>query len=85
MNDLSSLASTAQGLGIDWPSPAYIFGSLLFGLIGWAAFRFGRKREKPRTTWLGVTLMLYPYLVSRTWLLYLVGALLCVAVWFDRG
>ena len=81
MNDLSSL----QSLGLELPSPAYIFGAVVFGLIGWAAFRFGRKRERPRTLWLGVALMVYPYAVSRTWLMYLVGFALCAGVWLDRG
>jgi hypothetical protein len=28
--------------------------------------------------------MLYPYAISLTWLLYVVGAALCVAVYMDR-
>jgi len=81
MNDLAAL----QTLGVELPSPAYIFGAVVFGLIGWAAFRFGRKRARPRTAWLGIALMLYPYAISRTWLLYLVGAALCGGIWLDRG
>ena len=81
MDELDALKS----LGLELPSPAYIAGAILFGLIGIVAFRFGRKRERPRTVWMGVGLMLYPYLVSRTWLLYLVGCALCAAIWFDRG
>ena len=80
MDPKSSLAA----LGFELPSPAYLFGALVFGLIGWAAFRYGRKQQRPRTLWLGVALMGYPYLVSRTWLLYLLGALLCAAIWLDR-
>lgn len=79
MDTLSAL----QALGLELPSPAYLVGALVFGLIGWAAFRFGRRRERPRTRWLGLALMLYPYAVSRTWLLYAVGALLCAGIWLD--
>ena len=81
MNGLAALPS----LGLELPSPAYLFGAVVFGLVGWAAFRFGRKRERPRTTWLGVALMLYTYAISRTWLLYVVGAVLCGGIWLDRA
>ena len=81
MNDLAAL----QSLGIVLPSPAYIFGAIVFGLIGWVAFRRGRKLERPRTLWLGVALMLYPYLVSNTALMYAVGVALCAGVVLDRG
>jgi hypothetical protein len=80
MNELSSL----QALGFELPSPAYIVGAILFGLIGIAAFRFGRRSGKPVTTWLGVALMLYPYAISQTWLLYLVGAGLCVGIYWQH-
>jgi hypothetical protein len=79
MDNLSAL----QALGLELPSPAYILGALVFGLIGMAAFRLGRRRERPRTLWMGVALMVYPYAVSRTWLLYAVGALLCAGLWLD--
>jgi hypothetical protein len=76
---------TLQSLGFAWPSPAYIFGAVVFGLVGFAAFRYGRKAGKPVTLWLGVALMLYPYAVSRTWLMYAVGVALCAGLFFDRG
>ncbi len=81
MDELSAL----QSLGISLPSPAYIAGAVLFGLLGFAAYRYGKKTERPRTKWLGVTLMLYPYVVYQTWLLYLVGVGLCAAVYWDRS
>jgi len=42
------------------------------------------KLKRPRTVWLGVALMLYPYAISRTWLLYAVGLALCAGVALDR-
>ncbi len=81
MKELSAL----QSLGFTLPSPAYLFGAVLFGLIGFAAWRYGKKTERRNTRWLGVALMLYPYAVSRTWLLYAVGVLLCAGVFLDRG
>jgi hypothetical protein len=66
------------------PSPAYLLGAIVFGLVGLAAFRHGRKAGRPKRLWIGVVLMLYPYLVSRTWLLYAVGAALCAGLLLDR-
>jgi len=73
-----------QSLGLTLPSPAYIAGVLIFGLVGFVAYRRGKKAGRPRTKWLGVALMLYPYLTAPTWLLYLVGAALCLALYLDR-
>ena len=73
MNELATLGS----LGLDLPSPAYIVGAILFGIAGYMAFRRGRKAAKPELTWTGVALMVYPYAVSQTWLLWAVGAALC--------
>lgn len=76
---------TAQALGFTLPSPAYIFGAIVFGLIGLMAFRWGRMREVPRVTWLGVALMLFPYVVSDTELMYAVGSGLCLALYLSRS
>lgn len=81
MDDLTTLRS----LGLTLPSPAYIVGAVVFGLLGFAAYRHGKKAERPRTKWLGVALMLYPYAFSDTWLLYVVGVALCMGVYLDRG
>ncbi|MBS0452310.1 MAG: hypothetical protein JSS14_13460 [Proteobacteria bacterium] len=75
---------TLESLGISLPSPAYILGAVLFGLIGIAAYRYGKRAGRPRTKWLGVALMLYPYAIAQTWLLYVVGVALCVGVFIDR-
>ena len=34
---------------------------------------------------MGVALMLYPYAIAQTWLLYVVGAALCAGILIDRG
>jgi hypothetical protein len=81
MDSLTAL----QGFGLTLPTPAYLAGAIVFGLIGWAAYRHGKKSDRPRTKWLGVGLMLYPYMVSQTWLLFVVGVVLCIGVALDRG
>jgi len=76
---------TLQAMGLTLPSPAYIVGAVLFGIIGIVAYRYGKRAEKPRSKWLGVALMFYPYAVSQTWLLYVVGVALCAGIIIDRG
>ncbi len=77
--------STLHTLGFELPSPAYIFGVIMFGLIGLAASRSGRKSGHRTTLWLGVALMLYPYAISSTWILYAVGVALCLGIILDRS
>lgn len=80
MDPLQSLAT----LGITLPSPAYLIGALLFGIIGFAAYRHGKKAALPPVKWIGLALMLFPYLIAETWLMYAVGASLCVGLYVYR-
>lgn len=77
MNELKQLES----LGLVLPSPAYIIGAILFGIVGWVAFRRGKKASSAVLTWSGVVLMLYPYAISETWLLWILGIALCAWVY----
>ena len=76
MND--SLAMLAE-LGVTLPTPAYLAGTLLFSIIGIVAWIAGRRRRNRAVKWLGLALMLYPYLVWTTAPLYAVGIALSVA------
>ena len=49
----------------------------MFGAIGFAAFIFGKKSARWKPMGLGVALMVYPYFISQTWLLYTIGCALC--------
>lgn len=80
MQDLSDL----KALGLTLPSPAYIFGVILFSFVGMGAFYYGRKRKRQPIKWIGVGLMLYPYVVPETWALYVVGCVLCGALYYYR-
>jgi len=73
MNELKQL----ETLGLVLPSAAYIFGAILFGIIGYVAFRRGRKTSSAALIWTGLALMLYPYAVSQTWMLWVLGVALC--------
>lgn len=80
MNELKTLES----LGLTLPGPMYILGAIVFGLLGYAAYRYGKKAELPAPKWIGVALMLYPYAISSIWLLYAVGTGLCIGLYVYR-
>ena len=82
--DPITAAHAARQMGLQLPSPAWIFGCILFSLAGLAAWRYGKLVEHGLVRWLGVALMLYPYLVGSTWLLYAVGITLCGVIWVYR-
>lgn len=69
-------ATGMNSLGLELPSLAYIAGALIFGIFGWAAFRRGRKIEDKAMLWSGIALMVFPYAVSQTWLLWVIGTAL---------
>ena len=80
MNDLKALES----MGFTMPSEIYLACLILFSILGWAAYRYGRKTSKAATKWLGVALMLFPYAISETWQLYAVGTALCIGIYVYR-
>lgn len=71
-----------QTLGIELPSPWYLLGLLVFGIVGWVAYRRGRKTKSPSLVWGGIATMLYPYAVPQTWLLWVIGAAATGWLWW---
>jgi hypothetical protein len=69
--------------GLTLPTPAYLAGMLLFSIVGMVAWWHGKRSERPTVKWLGLALMLYPYVVPQTWLLYVVGAALTGWTWWS--
>ena len=69
-------------LGFTWPTPAYIVGALLFGTAGMFAYYVGKRRNRNTTRWLGLALMLYPYVVPGTAALYAIGLALSAGAWW---
>jgi hypothetical protein len=74
--------SALEMLGITLPSPAYIVGVIVFSVIGMVAYYVGHRRKQSATKWMGLALMLYPYVVWSTWGVYVVGIALTVAAWY---
>ncbi|MFA7279251.1 MAG: hypothetical protein WC100_04075 [Sterolibacterium sp.] len=76
--------NTLESLGFAMPSTAYLIGAIIFSIIGYAAYRYGKKAEADSARWIGVALMLYPYAISETWMLYGVGLCLCVGLYVSQ-
>jgi hypothetical protein len=77
------LPSVGLPLATDF-STAKIFASVIFGGIGFAVFIYAKKNRLVRALILGIALMGYPYFISGTFLLYLIGIALTAAVYFWR-
>ena len=65
-------------------SAAKIFACTIFGAIGFVAFLYGKKNKFFKPMIIGIALMVYPYFISGTFFLYLVGIALTVALYFWR-
>lgn len=55
---------------------ATLLWGLLFGSIGLGYFIYGRKQAQPVAKYTGIALMIYPYFISNTVMLVMLGALL---------
>lgn len=81
MDSLSQL----QAMGLTLPSPAYLAGAIIFSFIGMALYWLGKRSSHVTVKWLGVALMFYPYAVTDTWMLYLIGAgLTAAAIYYSK-
>lgn len=72
---------SSLGGGFSWPN---LIGGLIFGIIGWSAFMYGRKTKSTRPVVIGLVLMVYPYFVANTFLAYAIGIALTSALFFWR-
>lgn len=58
--------------------------AVVFGGIGFVAFRYGRKMQRTPPVVLGMALMVYPLLVSRPLWTVVVGVALTGGLWLWR-
>ena len=63
---------------------AQLWWGLLFGSVGLGFFIYGKRQHAPVPLLCGLGLMLFPYFVSNTWILVLVGASLMALPYFLR-
>lgn len=66
------------------PGFANLFAGILFGSAGFAAFVYGKKSARWKPMAIGAALMVYPYFIEETWLLYAIGVALCAAIFVWR-
>lgn len=66
------------------PTPANLFALVIFSVIGFAVFKWAAKQAYWRSASIGLVLMVYPYFVDRTWLLYAIGLGLCALLYVFR-
>lgn len=69
---------------MELPGPGALFAMLLFSVIGLAAFMYGKKAARWRALAIGVALMVYPYFVDATWLIWSIGLALTAALFLLR-
>lgn len=65
-------------------STSSIFWGLLFGSIGLGFFLYGKKQQAIVPLFCGLGLMIFPYFVSNTILLVVIGAALTALPYFFR-
>ena len=61
-----------------------LFLGVLFGSIGFGFFIYGRKQRKVVPLLCGIVLMIVPYFIPNTLLLFVVGAVLVAIPYFIR-
>jgi hypothetical protein len=65
-------------------SMANLIGNLLFSSIGFVAFVYGKRMNLWKLMLCGLALMVYPYFIANTTMMYAIGALGSVALFFLR-
>ncbi len=78
---LNNVGLVTAGGGFNWPN---LIGGTLFGIIGFAAFLYGKKEKAFKPLAIGIVLMVYPYFVPNTVLIYIIGTALTTALYFWR-
>jgi len=67
--------------GFNW---ANLIGGVIFSIIGWSAFRYGKREKSVRPMAIGAALMIYPYFIANTFLAYVIGIALTAALFLWR-
>ena len=65
-------------------SAANLIGNLLFSSIGFVGFIYGKRMNLWKLMLCGLALMIYPYFVADTVIMYTIGALGTMGLFFLR-
>ena len=71
----------SSGGGFNWWN---IMGGIIFSIIGWYAFIYGKREKSVRPMVIGIVLMVYPYFIPNTLLFFIIGIALTAALFFWR-
>ncbi len=63
-------------------TPAQFFWGIMFGAIGSGYFIYGKKQQAIVPLCVGVALCVFPYFISNTFLILLVGFILTILPYF---
>jgi hypothetical protein len=63
---------------------ANLIGGLIFGSIGFVAFIYGKRMRLWKPMFYGLALMIFPYFISNTGVMYAIGLCGLVALIFFR-
>ena len=66
-------------------SAASLIGNLLFGSIGFVAFVYGKRMHLWKLMLGGLALMIFPYFIADTVLMYLIGTTATATLFFGRS
>jgi hypothetical protein len=66
-------------------STANLIGNLLFSSIGFVAFIYGTRMNLWKPMLCGIGLMIFPYFVGNSAILYAIGVVLTATLFFLRG
>ena len=76
---ISGVTTANGGINI-----AGIIANLLFGTIGFVALMYGWKNKAPKPLAIGLALSVFPFFVSNTLWLYVIGTALTALLYFWR-
>ncbi len=65
-------------------SVSNLIGGFIFGVFGFAAWRYGKSAQEWRPMLVGAALMIFPYFVDNVWWLYGIGILLTASLFVFR-
>ena len=66
-------------------SIANVVIAIFFSIVGFAAFRYGKKNGEMKPLFIGVGLMAYGYFVSNPWASLAIGAVLTAALFVGNN